>query len=442
MNRTLQFKKRPHGSVLIVVMIVCLGLVSLTLVLGHSMLLAYRGSDNELAGREADMAIEGAAQYAEALMANVDEPGDMPDPDNYQCEAVPLGEATFWFIGEPDPTDTSNAPAFGLVDEASKLNLNSASVTMIENLPGMTDDLAQAIVAWRSSSSTSGSSSDSSSSSTSSSSAGAATDVKGAPFESVEELAQVNGGTDMDTLYGNDLNLNHVMDPSEAAGGATGFSPGLLEYVTVFSREPNTLANGTKRINVTQVSGSLTALLASAFGSSRGRQIADAVRKGTPARSVLQFYSKSGMTADEFAEISGSLTMSTKAYSTGLINVNSASEAVLECVPGITEAAAAQIVSTRAGQAEPVTNLSWVASILGTAASAQAGPYLTAETYQVSADVAAVGRHGRGYRRTLFVIDSSTGAPQIVYRRNLAAMGWALGSAARLTGTAGGEGMP
>jgi len=434
MNRQLHFNRRPGGSVLIVVMIVCLGLVSLTLVLGHSMLLAYRGSDNELAGREANMAIEGAAQYAEALMANVDEPGDMPDPDNYQCEAVPLGEATFWFIGEPDPTDTSNVPAFGLVDEASKLNLNTATETMLDNLPGMTDDLAQAIVAWRYSSSTSGtSSSDSSSSSTTSSSAGAATDVKGAPFESVEELAQVNGGTDLDTLYGNDLNLNHVMDPSEAAGGATGFSPGLLEYVTVFSREPNTLANGTKRINVTQVSGSLTAMLTSAFGSSRGRQITDAVRKGTPARSVLQFYIKSGMTADEFAEVSGSLCMSSKAYSTGLINVNSASEAVLECVPGITEAAAAQIVSTRAGQATPVTNLSWVASILGPTASAQAGPYLTAETYQVSADVAAVGRHGRGYRRTLFVIDSSTGTPQIVYRRNLASLGWALGAAARQT---------
>jgi len=42
-----------------------------------------------------------------------------------------------------------------------------------------------------------------------------------------------------------------------------------------------------------------------------------------------------------------------------------------------------------------------------------------------------VGRYGRGYRRTLFVIDNSTGTPQIVYRRNLASMGWALGADAR-----------
>ena len=161
MNGILQMQGRDGGSVLIVVLIICLGLVSLTLVLGHSMIMAYRGSDNELAGRQADMATEGAAQYAEALMANVDEPGAMPDPENYQYEAVPLGDATFWFIGEPQPSDTSNDVAFGLVDEASKVNINTAPLTMLENLPGMTEDLAEAIVAWRTSgtsSATSGSS--------------------------------------------------------------------------------------------------------------------------------------------------------------------------------------------------------------------------------------------------------------------------------------------
>jgi DNA uptake protein ComE-like DNA-binding protein len=425
MNGRLHLKRCSAGSVLIVVLIVCLGLVSLTLVLGHSMILAYRGSDNELAGRQADMAIEGAAQYALAIMANVDQPGQMPDPENYQAQAVPLGEATFWFIGEPDPTATQDTPAFGLVDEASKLNLNTASLAMLENLPGMTQDLAQAIVAWRSSTSASPSPGATTASSSSA--------VKNAPFESVEELAQVNGGTDLLTLYGTDTNLNHVLDPNESAGGATSFTPGLLEYCTVFSCQPNTLGSGAKRINVTQPpSGALTRMLGTALGSARAAQISATIRRAGPVHSVLEFYNKSGMTATEFALVSGSLTMTGGAYSKGLINVNTASETVLECVPGITTSAATQIVSTREAQTLPVTNLSWVAPILGRPASAQAGPYLTAETYQVSADVAAVGHHGRGYRRTLFVIDSSTGTPRIVYRRNLAGLGWALGSEERL----------
>ena len=64
---------------------------------------------------------------------------------------MPIGEATFWFIGEPGPTDPPNTPVFSLVDEASKLNLNTASATMLEGLPGMTQDLAEAIVSWRAS---------------------------------------------------------------------------------------------------------------------------------------------------------------------------------------------------------------------------------------------------------------------------------------------------
>ena len=63
---------------LVVVLVICLGLVSLVLVFSHSMLMAYRGADNELAGRQAELAIEGAARYAMALMSNVANPGDFP----------------------------------------------------------------------------------------------------------------------------------------------------------------------------------------------------------------------------------------------------------------------------------------------------------------------------------------------------------------------------
>jgi type II secretory pathway component PulK len=142
---------------------------------------------------------------------------------------------------------------------------------------------------------------------------------------------------------------------------------------------------------------------------------------------VLEFYIRSGMTADEFAKVSPHLTMSGGNFSTGLINVNTASTVVLACVPGITQQMAQQLVSTRQGQTTPSTTLAWVVPVLGRDVAIQAGPYLTTQSWQVSADVAAVGRNGRGYRRMFTVIDASTGAPQIVYRHNMAANGWALG---------------
>lgn len=502
-----EFNRRntEAGTVLIIVMVVCIGLVSVALFFAHSAAMSYRGSTSDISGRQAQRAIDGAVQYAEYLMivsgttnsgsstpatTSASTSGStpmtylLPDPTTYQCDAVPVGDATFWFIGEPGTTTAtgsnggtgSNIPSYGLVDEASKLNLNTASATMLEQLPNMTTQLAQAIVAWR----TSGTSSSGSSSSASSSATSTSGSTKGGPFESIYELAQVvqEDGDDPSILYGNDTNLNHVLDSSESQGqGAGEYTPGLYEYVTVFSREPNIIPNTTmSRINVTTGSAAvsassmgitetnnntgatssgsapttLRALLTAVLGQSRSEQIERRLDGGAgggglnfrvqgggsgvtimaapaPPKSVLEFYIRGQLTPAELDELTPYLTMNTGHYKSGLINVNTASATVLACVPGITPTLASQIVSARATQTTPYTNLSFLVPILGNSAAIQAGPYLTTESFQVTADVAAVGPGGNGYRRTLFVIDGSNGAPQIVYRHDMTPLGWALG---------------
>ena len=57
----------------------------------------------------------------------------------------------------------------------------------------------------------------------------------------------------------------------------------------------------------------------------------------------------------------------------------------------------------------------------------QVGPYVTGHSWQSSADIAAVGHFGRGYRRVKFIFDCSSGVPQVVYRQDLTYLGWALG---------------
>ncbi len=465
---------------LVVVLIICLGLVSITLLFGHSMLMAYRGEDNDLAALQAQNAIEGAIRYTELLMAASDASnstttvtnslptltnnassstvataGVMPDPTLYQSGAVSVGAAKFWFIGEPPVTGQTNVnsgvnaisssasggiagatdqPVFGLVDEASKLNLNRASYAMLMLLPGMTDDLANAIVSWR----TLPGSTDPG--------AGGGTGttlldggVKSAPFESVEELAQVNGGTDLSTLYGSDTNLNHCLDAEEQINGLAQLTPGLLEYFTVFSRECNLLSDGTKRINIsTPARSGLNTLLTNTLGAARATAIMNNFPGSSPFHptatkvgSVLEFYEAiPDITSAEMDQIGDRLTVTTGAYTTGMVNVNTASLTVLACIPGLADKAA-QIVATRQAQTQPLTNFFWVLPIIKGPSASLAGPYLTAHSYQISADIAAVGRHGRGYRRTRVVIDSTGPAPQIVYRRDLTSLGWALGSSVR-----------
>jgi DNA uptake protein ComE-like DNA-binding protein len=417
-----------RGSILIVVLWVCLGLVSVTLMFGHSMWMAFRSADNDLAGRQADQAIEGAARYALFLLSNLEERGQLPLEQTYHAEQIPVGDAWFWFLARPEEQDRLNRPVFGLMDEAAKLNLNTATQEMLEMLPGMTAELAASILEWRSEDEEGVDGG-----------AGSSTYLlrqpahlcKNAPFESVEELALVHGTT-WEMLYGDDLNRNGIWDPHERSGGR--FERGLVAYLTAHSREPNQRSDGSARINVNQPGEALGELLRETFGDARGAEIQGQFGGGTGEyRSLLAFYLRSGMTADEFDQIAGELTVSDEAFLVGLVNVNTASEAVLACIPGIDEAKASELVATRLGLAAPARSVAWVAEVLAEENAALAGPHLTAQSWQVMADVAAVGRHGRGYRRMQLVIDVSGDEPGIIYRRNLSPLGWALGQETQQT---------
>jgi len=421
---------RQAGSVLIIVLWVAFGLVSLALYFAHSMSFELRAADNRVASVEAEQAIAGAARYVSNVLANAQQPGLLPATNTYLFSAVPVGNAYFWLIGR-DTNAWQNGPyqpVFGLVDEASKLNLNTATADMLALLPRMTADIAASIVAWRSPANNN--------------SSGAQSDTymrlqppyscKNAPFETIDELRLVYN-MDLETLYGEDANLNGILDPNENDGDVSPpyddrngrLDPGILEYVTVYSREPGTGTNGTARINVTTQPGQaqLRSLLRQQFGAARANQI----RVGA-SNSSLQFYMNSGMTAEEFAQIEGNIRGATLQ---GLVNVNTASEAVLACIPGIGPDNAPMLVAYRQSNPSLVPSIAWVSQVLERRSAIQAGPYLTARTYQFTADIAAVGHYGRGYRRVKYIFDTSQGTPRILYREDLSHFGWALGKNAR-----------
>jgi hypothetical protein len=152
--------------------------------------------------------------------------------------------------------------------------------------------------------------------------------------------------------------------------------------------------------------------------------------------SPLQLFVRSQMTSAEFSQISSNLTVSTNTFIEGRVNVNTASVAVLTCLLNGDSSAAQQLVNYRLANPGNQTSIAWVIDALGgNYASAltalQSGDYITTQTYQFTADIAALGPHGRGYRRVKFIFDTSTGAPQIVYRQDLTHLGWALGTEAR-----------
>ncbi len=439
-----------RGSTFIVVLWVSLGLVSLALYFANSMMFELRASDNRVSGLAADQAIEGAIQYVSYALTAYETNGVMPDPATYLNEAVPVGRSHFWLIGRETNASAASV-TFGLVDEASKINLNTATSNMLVYLPRMSLDLVQAILDWRDTNGGSG-----------------AFDTwygmrkpayqnKSAPFESIEELRLLYAADDY-TLVGEDRNLNGVLDPDESRGQpVVSFEEALLEDVTVFSREPNTYSNGTPRINIRNLTadGPLAQLLESALGQGRAQavlerlQLTGASGPRPPGggggatvsfTSPLHLYRISGMTPEEFALIGRALTTVNGDTIEGRVNVNTAPATVLACLPGLVDAPDLAQTLTQYRLANPglLGSVAWVAEALGSANSTaiealQATDCITTESYQFTADIAALGPNGRGYRRVRVVLDTATGQPRVVYRQDLTHLGWALGGEIRKT---------
>lgn len=440
------FDVRSHSqsaSVLIVVLWVLFGLIAITVYFAHSMTFEMRSSDNRLAGVEAEQAIEGARRYFTCVLSNLNTVGVLPDASSYAHEAVAVGNAHFWVIGRTLEQDTSMATTahFGLVDESSKFNLNNVPSNILINLPRMTPELVANILAWRSTNTTS-------------LSGGAESDTymnvqppylcKNSPFESTDELRLIYN-MDMDVLYGEDANLNGVLDPSENDGDTLAptdnmdgqLNPGLMEYVTVYSREPSTftftntagVVTNMTRANVTTAAGldTLRTNLTAILGQQRAQQI---IPQGstTTFTCPLQFYMSRNVAQTEIPMIEAGVRGSNIV---GLLNVNTASLAALQAIPGLDTGLGQQLVNYRLSNTNNLNTIAWVTQVLDANTVAQVGPYLTGRGYQYSADIAALGHNGRGYRRQKFIFDTSKGVPVILHRQDLSYLGWALGKDVR-----------
>jgi type II secretory pathway component PulK len=223
---------------------VTIGLAAMVLVLAEAMRVEMVSSANEYSALQAQAIEEGAQRYVLSQVGSLSG-GQVPVDANVPCEGIRVGQGAFWII-RPDPDSTqTQTMTFGLVDEASKVNLNSAPLSVLEMLPDMTTELAACIADWRDQTVHPG---------------GAKSDYymmlnppyqcKQAPFETVEELLLVKDMT-TDILFGQDTNRNGIRDAGEATGFGQ-FDRGLYPFVTVYSNQLMPGATGPARhaINV------------------------------------------------------------------------------------------------------------------------------------------------------------------------------------------------
>jgi len=434
-----------RGAIFITATGVIVVLTGLVLVFAQSMRTEGLASANRLSAMQAEAVEQGAERW---VLAQVEaNPGDAITITDVPAEQLRVGTGYFWVL-RPDP-DSDRQYAFGITDESSKLSLNAATADQLLYLPGMTEEVADAILDWRDEDSTPGA-------------AGAETDyyqslrpdgydAKDAPFETVEELRLVKGVT-TEILFGSDRNRDGVIDDAESTAGnfGTAFnssgitSRGLFPYVTVHSTEPNTSIDGQARVNVNnRNTNGLRDLLRNAFKDTPARadQILQRVRtvvlslRGTAFPNIGPFYVASGMTPTEFDKVADLVTTrGASAALVGMVNVNTAPREVLMCLPGIEEADADAMITARASST--TTGYGWVFEALSNKAARVMG-LVTGRSFQYSADIVAVSGDGRAFRRVRIVVDGRTAPAKIIYRKDLTHLGWPLPPEVRTTLRAG-----
>ncbi len=435
------------GTILIVTMWIVLVLAALVLLLARSMRIEAVCSANEASSLQAQAIEHGAIQYCLSHIAAV--PGEMPTDTDMPCEAVQLGDGAFWIL-RPNFED-DRLFAYGLVDEASKLNVNSISATTLTYLPSVSTDLGACIYDWRTSATTPPS-------------VGGAKNeyysllpapyqCKSAAYETMEEIFLVKGMT-KDIYFGEDANGNGVLDANEDDGGASEpadnqdgkLDRGLRTYLTIYSAEPNKDSTGKARVNIN--SGSLASIrtLLADQTSSTTDAIMRVIQPPAPPRggpqpprraftSIMDFYTQCQllglMTPANFAKIADKITTSSGATLKGKVNPGTAPKEVLSCLGQgnnwLNSTDIDAIVAKRQDTSTDLTSLAWVASAVTDRDKLRAiGNLITARSYVFSADIVSVAAGGRSFRRCRVIIDNQSGTPKVIYRQDLTHLGWPL----------------
>lgn len=436
--------RKAPGFVLVGVLIVVmlLSMIALSLM--------FRMRSEETAGATGSTAEQGWAtamsgvREAMRLVPTI-QPGDitwMDAPERFK-DRVMYNDGTEewrWTLYSANP---EGGIRFGLTDEASRLNLNSATTSMVSRLPGMKPSLTDALLDFLDTDDVPRPE-------------GAEQEyynalpqpyrIHNGPLSTVEQLLLVRGFTPA-LVLGEDANRNFSLDPNEDDGDereppddADGrLQPGLLPLLTVYSREPNTDRTGKRRFNLNTPGAALTETndLPAAFvafvaqlGASKSvvmdpAELLDATfnLKGPDGQDSAV---PTGIGKDSLAMVLDRFTGSADADLVGRININTAPASVLQLVPGIDNALAENILSARRNlPIERRSSVAWIhiENLVEAERFREIAPFLTTRSLQFRFNVVGYGSRSGKFRVLEAVIDAASQPVRLVYLRDLTRLG-------------------
>ena len=260
-----------------------------------------------------------------------------------------------------------------IVDEAGKLNINTAGKDQLAQLPNMTEEIAAAIIDWRDQDDDTD---DDGAEIEYYANLPLAYSPRNADFQTIRELLLVKDVTP-ELLYGEDTNLNGLLDLNENDGAATmplDNADGLLDqgwllYLTCYSYDRNRDAQDGARIDINKADQQK---LQDALNLSRAnaqwivknrpqneyRSIAGLLPTG-PSNAANPGNDNKGepLNVQTFKKIADRITVNTNQQIPGRVNVNTAPRAVLVALLDGDEQVVDDIIAHRDGLAEGMVSI-------------------------------------------------------------------------------------
>jgi type II secretory pathway component PulK len=433
--------RKQQGFVLAAVLVV----IMMASMVAVSLLFRIKAEDTAVAasaGSEQAWSAAMSGVYEAMRIASAITPEDMDWQDNpvlFHRRLVFDDAVEQWYFSIYSYRESEESTLhFGLGDEASKLNLHTATEGMLARLPSMTPYLTEGLLDFLDKDDL--------------------PHAQGAEQEYYDLLprpyASFNGP--LSTLYelflvrgfhpglvhGEDANFNCTLDPHENDGvdfppadnGDSKLDPGLRAYTTVCSYDLDEDNDGQIRLDLNDTAETfwqvelpgpvveyINTVRTNKIKMRHPAELLEAKTKLPNGKEITSGVGKAELPLmlDKF---SGTLDY----HLHGLINVNTASTAVLQALPGIDESIAQTIVVTRKGlRAEQRKTPAWLyeEGILDADKFKQVAPLLTTRSRQFSFQVIGYGVPSGRYRVLEVMIDVAGYEPAVTYLRDITRLG-------------------
>lgn len=271
--------------------------------------------------------------------------------DSKDFENVEFGRGHFQ-VFRRGGADEGGGLIYGISDEESRLNINTAFAGELTNITGMTPEIVASILAWRSDVGQGDY-------------MGAGADYyagleppympRNGPFQTVRELLMVRDVT-REALLGADVNQNDLLDTGGDEGGdiSSSMDGGWSALLTANSTEKNYDATGQQRVNIQtadetallQIDG-ISQEIAHSIVTYRGQNQFQSIGNLLDVTNSSPTGQSPVIDEDLFLRIADKVSLSGDEDVAGMININTAGVDVMACLPGMDRDIAQAIILYR-----------------------------------------------------------------------------------------------